>query len=301
MREEIEGGSRKFQYVQLPNEGQRYFCLQQSLYIAAWILYFQSDVFSPIERSPQKSWSFGSSIKWIRNYVGLLRWHTKSLIIFAINKYQWRRIGLILELPRYGQLCLSVHQGHKIFDLRRGVAIKVFDCEVHESVIQQEIELLQKVSCMDFSPSFVKWNIEERWYEEEFLNGPLDAAYDPVDSATLLKTFQGNVSEFLYQLILFQPPTTSNVRQYANSLIGGANIDRLLSRKSTVQYFDAINNFLNVMAARLEKEGECLIFLTFTHGDFVPANMVNTQHGLKIIDWEHAGSRSALFDFYSYF
>ena len=43
------------------------------------------------------------------------------------------------------------------------------------------------------------------------------------------------------------------------------------------------------------------VFLVLTHGDFCPANMVNTPHGIKIIDWEGVGNRSVLFDVYSYF
>jgi aminoglycoside phosphotransferase (APT) family kinase protein len=39
----------------------------------------------------------------------------------------------------------------------------------------------------------------------------------------------------------------------------------------------------------------------FTHGDFCSANILNTKDRIKIIDWEHATYRSALFDFYSYF
>ncbi|MFZ1745786.1 MAG: phosphotransferase, partial [Nitrospirales bacterium] len=70
---------------------------------------------------------------------------------------------------------------------------------------------------------------------------------------------------------------------------------------STGAEYQNITSFIDTIVNRLQTEGDHPIFLVFAHGDFVPANMLNTQHGIKIIDWEGAGYRSALFDFYSYF
>ncbi len=55
------------------------------------------------------------------------------------------------------------------------------------------------------------------------------------------------------------------------------------------------------MVGRLRIEGNCQVYIVFTHGDFCPANMLSTRKGIRIIDWEGSTYRSSLFDFYSYF
>jgi hypothetical protein len=75
----------------------------------------------------------------------------------------------------------------------------------------------------------------------------------------------------------------------------------LLSQELTATEFVKIKKFLDSTVERLRVEGNCPVYLVFTHGDFCPANMLNTPYGIRIIDWESADYRSALFDFYSYF
>ena len=75
-----------------------------------------------------------------------------------------------------------------------------------------------------------------------------------------------------------------------------------ISRKaSTSSEFKKIGYFLDSIVHRLRTEGNCSVYLSLTHGDFCPANMLNTQYGMKVIDWEGVAERSVLFDFYSYF
>jgi hypothetical protein len=78
-------------------------------------------------------------------------------------------------------------------------------------------------------------------------------------------------------------------------------VSGLSRRESTEREFNKIQSFLDSVIGRLRVEGNCDVQLVFTHGDFCPANMLNTRHGIRIIDWEGTKYRSALFDFYSYF
>ncbi|MBE7444980.1 MAG: phosphotransferase [Planctomycetia bacterium] len=61
------------------------------------------------------------------------------------------------------------------------------------------------------------------------------------------------------------------------------------------------NKFVHTTVDRLNAVVDCPVHLVFSHGDFCPANFLSSKDGLKIIDWESAGFRSLLFDFYSYF
>jgi len=76
---------------------------------------------------------------------------------------------------------------------------------------------------------------------------------------------------------------------------------RLAKQDLSSKDFTTIKSFIDMIVERLRVEGNCPVFLVFTHGDFCPANMLNTQQGIKVIDWEGAGTRSVLFDVYSYF
>ena len=204
-------------------------------------------------------------------------------------------------MPCFGELCLPVHQGYKVFDFRRRAVMKVFDPDVDPSVIGNEIELLKGISRIEFASSIEKWNIEERWYEEELFTGSLDSSYTPMDSETVLTKFHDEVVHQLKALILFQKPKVTNVVMYMTDLKKRINASRLARQEYTGQEFRGISHFMDSMGTQPEIEEDYPLFLVFAHGDFVPANMLNTPHGMRMIDWEGAGYRSGLFDFYSYF
>ncbi len=293
--------SRTFTYIKIEKGGKRYFCLRQSLLVLAWILYFHGDVLSPIDRTVWKRHSLMLLINKLRKCVGQLKSHAKSIFIFALYKYEWRSVKHVVELPQYGQLCLPVHQGYKIFDLWNKVTIKVFDSDVPESVIGREIEILKRISHIDFAPALQRWSLSEKWYEEDFLHGSLDSSYEPLDSMRLLKKFHDEIGQCLNQLIFLQNPVTKNVLEYVNEIIQDSNVSRFSDIETTEWDFKTIKRFLDMITDKLVMEDKGSVNLVFTHGDFVPANMLNTRKEIKIIDWENASCRSMLFDFYSYF
>jgi hypothetical protein len=98
-----------------------------------------------------------------------------------------------------------------------------------------------------------------------------------------------------------QKPMTNNSIEYINEIMEMIEVSGLSRRESTVREFNKIKSFLDSTAQRLCVEGNYPVQLVFTHGDFCPANMLLTSSGIRIIDWEGATLRSALFDFYSYF
>jgi len=164
-----------------------------------------------------------------------------------------------------------------------------------------EIEQLKNVSKLDFAPSIRRWSVEERWYEEDYVNGSLSSSYKPLDSKALLKHFNGALVQPLNALLLFQKPITKNSIEYINDTIKILEVSRLSKQNSTVREFDKIKSFIDSVVERLHVEGNCLVQLVFAHGDFCPANILITRSGIRVVDWEGATFRSVLFDFYSYF
>lgn len=295
------GKSSNFQFVKIENEGRLFFCLQQSLAVAAWILFFKRDIFQPIVRSDSKTLSPRFPFYFLRKHLQLVRTNLQQLYIFARYKYQWRKADLVVNVPVYGHIGMSVHKGYKIFDLRRQVVAKVFDHEVDTSNIVSEIEGVKKVSQIDFAPSLKRWNAAEGWYEEDYVNGSLDSSYTPLDSETLLQKFSRDLVRPINSLILFEPPIVKNSLEYVSENVEILGQSRLSKQDFTLNKFNAIKSFIDLIVERLRIEGNCSVFLVFTHGDFCPANMLNVRQGFTIIDWESAGNRSVLFDLYSYF
>ena len=296
-----ENESKTFQYIKLENEKNRYFCLQQHLWVVVWILFFKQNILRPVIRTNSTTSSFRAGVGWLRRQYGILTKNIAILIRFALYHYQLRGTHLVLELPCYGQFCVPVHQGWKIFDLRKEVVIKIFDHDVPAAVILGEVERLGYIAKIDFAPSIRRWNVEKRWYEEDYLNGSLDSSHKPMDSEALLTKFHDDVVHKLNALILFQEPKATNAVLYGTNIAKILESSRLSRQDSTVGELKRIQYFVDSIVARLKIEEDCPILLVFAHGDFVPANMLNTPHGMKMIDWEGAGYRSALFDFYSYF
>jgi thiamine kinase-like enzyme len=102
-------------------------------------------------------------------------------------------------------------------------------------------------------------------------------------------------------LILWHKPNTNNSIEYGEKILEffkGSGISR--SQSKARGYYE-IQSFLDSVMRSLRLEGSCSVQLVFTHGDFCPANMLNTKNGIRVIDWEGAKYRSALFDFYHYF
>ena len=77
----------------------------------------------------------------------------------------------VIELPVSGHLCLQVHNGHKVFDLRQKVTTKVFSPEINLRIVIRQINRARRVGVHPFAPTVRRWNVEERWYEEDYVNG----------------------------------------------------------------------------------------------------------------------------------
>jgi len=293
---------RRYQYVKIQGEPKRFFCLQQSPFYLTWLLFFKKNTLLPftVENSFKKSspqWMF----KELRRYYSFARTNVLMVASFIKHKFHIKKNDLLVDMPFYGQICVLVNKGHKILDIHRGTAIKVYRNNVDITTITDELDRLKNGSLFEFAPTIRRWNIEERWYEEDYINGTLDYSFYPCDTTTLLKKFSRDVSPYLETLMLYRSPVTENVSDYIYGMKSALRNGDFLSHVSDEQKTGSIWTFFDFVSARILADGNMPVYLVLSHGDFCPANMLNTKQGLKIIDWESATSRSALFDFYSYF
>lgn len=292
----ISHPSKQFNYVKLPGEKRRLFCLEQSLSRFAWTMFFRRDSLTPIMRYDGKSVPGRVWLQKVLNYTALVKKNILLLGGFAAYKFQICGISESVALPCYGQVCIPIHKGYKVFDFPRGAVIKIFDSEVEASVVNDEVKRLKHISHLEFAPALRKWNLEEKWYEEEYVSGRLDSSYRPMDSSTVLQRFSRDLIRPLMRIMGNQAPIARSSVEYVLELIRNLPKPGEMSTRH-----HSIHEFLQYILQDLQDEGNCPIFLVFAHGDFVPANMLNTRVGLRVIDWEGAGFWSAMFDFYSYF
>jgi len=293
----------EYKYVKIND---RYYCLQQNPVILAWILFLKKStldlVYRPYPRKIAHKILFLLQRKW-------RAFRHNFFVYLALIRYKYfQKISKsALTLPVYGQICKAAHQGYKIFDFSRNVVIKVFDRNVDKNSVLKEIDRLKIVSQMDFAPSLRRWNIEELWYEEDYIKGHLDVdhSYKPADdSVTVANKFHHIITPCIEKLISLQSPVTVNVTEYTNDLTEMFEGSRLFRQEFGENYKEEIleiKKFFHSTTEQLNAGRNYPVYLVFTHGDFCSANILNTKDSIKILDWEHAAYRSALFDFYSYF
>lgn len=120
--------------------------------------------------------------------------------------------GSVLELPARENLCLQVHNWYKIFYLRRNVVVKMFSPEIDLVTVRSEIDRVRTVEKYDFAPSVHQWNVEQRRYEEDYVNG-YQAEYS--SWTFFLRTFQQWLAPLIESMILASPPQVVNVMEYS--------------------------------------------------------------------------------------
>jgi hypothetical protein len=295
--------THKYTYVKVPGEEKRFFCIQQNPFGLAWLLFFKKNTLLPraTHGNGLTKWSWRWMKKKFWRYYYFSKANATKTLKFLQCKFYLLDSVPSVSLPFYGQVCVLVNKGYKIFDLHREVAIKVYRDDVDESTITAEIERLKKGSLFSFGPSIKKIDITGRFYEEDYMGGSLDYSARPRSFSDLMEKFSNDVVPCLRSLMLHESAQKIDTLDYIQKMLSTLKIDNLLEESLDTADIDKVLFFMHLTKKRFQSEGNRHVYLVLTHGDFCPANMLNTKEGLKILDWESAAYRSALFDFYSYF
>lgn len=176
---------------------------------------------------------------------------------------------------------------------------KIFDPDVSIESIADEVGRLRSVSGISFAPAINKWDINSRWYEEEYVPEFPLSSYKTMGPAELLSSFASDIVPCLRELMVFKKPSLINAADYADNI--HKKLDQFMAGDGLYRTGEAdkISDF--IISIRKRVAGNPHLYLVFSHGDFCPANILKTRNGIRVLDWEGAGKRSALFDFYSYF
>jgi thiamine kinase-like enzyme len=244
-------------------------------------------------------------------FLWLLIWN-KSLLKFGVGekvlvrlikvRFSPKKKRKVLRLPVNGTWCWSVRGGYKVFDMAHKSVIKVYEPEAEKEIIKKEVSLLSKIGQQEIAPSLKKWNIDEGWYEEEFIRGLSGNELIPKESPeVVMDRYLSFIEPNLEKIILSGSPKPLSSLRYLESLEDSLGTGRDSTNDPEVL---KAHSFIHETASRCkgllgQRDGQ--IYLTFCHGDFHQFNMFWTGSALKLIDWEAAQRLSLLFDFFNFF
>ena len=262
----------------------RYFCLNQNPIKLVFYLYFFN-----------KSLQLHSGLIRVNPFSDIRR-----LIQFQLHISGHRNI---IRLPFYGSLCLRVHHGYKIFDFKKKTVIKIISPEVNPVLVTNELEAVKNASLLDFAPKLRDCNANDRWYEEDFINGCPFYANPKSKTTIALKIFHREILPCLKQMILLQQAQTVMLHAYVEKILQSTNrrLESISLIKDKESEWNSIKQFLEINSEALLLKTDTKIPLVFSHGDLSLVNMLNTKKGIKVIDWEGAKPRNPLYDLFNYF
>jgi choline/ethanolamine kinase len=269
---------RQYQYVEANG---RYYSLRQNPIALAWFLLLKNRPLG-IRRRLGKRVAVRTVGTLIQHQ--LCPWTNRS----------------VLELPVYGHLGLKVHRGYRLFDYRRNAVARVIDPDVDPAVVAAEIKGAQSASRLDFAPKVLRWNVQERWYEEDFVSGHI--AHSSIKSESeVFEIYRRDIAPCLEKMILLQDPLTVDLAARIDEISIVFEDGRLSRPELDAKRVNSIRDFVGSTIEQLGVEENRHIRLVFSHGDLALRNILRTRDGITVIDWESAGHRSVLFDLYNYF
>jgi thiamine kinase-like enzyme len=281
LTQNMKAAIQNYKYVKI--ERNIYSCLDQNPLIMGWLLYVKG---KPIEFRQR---GLIGTLKSLRRILAFVKKHVEC-------KHLLNNVP-VLELPFFGNLCMEIGRGYKVFDLRRGIVTKIFKTEIDEASVASEISSVRETGRYNFAPSVHNWDIKKRCYQEDYVNG---YRLTSTDSTVILNTYYRFVASQIENMILSRRPQQTNLSAYINRT---ADIfsHRLAAVDLNAQKVSKIKNFIYSAREKLSANGNFMINLGLSHGDFGHNHVVCTKQGTKIIDWEYYGNRSILFDFFNCF
>ncbi len=271
---------RDYHYIK---RGRLYVCVQQNILLLAWFLLVKNKSLG----LPTLGVSWGKGFSLI-----------KSLIRYRLSLNSG---AIVCVLPLQGNLALDVHQGHKIFLFNQLNVAKVMAPDISTSSMMREIESVQTAGRLDIAPVISQYNIENRWYIEDYIPGQFLYNSQKIPSECLYKMYETEIIKCLATMILSQPSHTVSLIEYVQNLVSRILEEKLSSIKLDQQRQTIIQEFIKSIETLLCNTSTQKINLIFSHGDFSLQNILKTRNTIKVIDWEGAKSRSILYDFYNFF
>lgn len=206
-----------------------------------------------------------------------------------------------IELLVCGAWGLRVRCGYKIFDPVAKTATKVFDSNIAQDLVREEIEQHRCIGRSKLAPTVTDSNEQERWYSEEWLSGPSSYYFSPESTSEFMRIYYQDVAPCLLDLIHFKAPETIVIKKEIERMRPEIHRELEVIRQKDPATEQVARAFYEYVCGRLDQHGDETLYRVFAHGDFHLFNLFKTDAGMKLIDWEGIGEQSLLYDFFNYF
>lgn len=223
-------------------------------------------------------------------------------VMTFVNDYHKKR------KVHYNEIITSDIQGEFLIILRHGVykIIHINKFEVtttlpmdldDSSTLIMDLQKAERAAVCELAPNLICSSIENRYFKEEYIN-----AIRPSYSFNEIELVYKDVIPALIEIINTEVPIVVNSSIYIRDLWKEVDykIDKLQQKKSIdIKYITKMKNFRNWWYTQLQDDIlPTSTVMVFSHGDFWEGNILQSNNGLKVIDWNTASMRSYFFDLY---
>jgi thiamine kinase-like enzyme len=102
-------------------------------------------------------------------------------------------------------------------------------------------------------------------------------------------------------MIRLEPPQRIEIGEYVLRLKYLVENKKFFIVRTNHPAGDLIYSFIDSIVNKIFEKSVDKIPLVFSHGDFSLVNILKSDDGIKVIDWEDAARRNPLYDLYNYF
>lgn len=220
--------------------------------------------------------------------------------IFTKSKLRPVNPDQCLSLPVFGHVGLQVHRGVKLFNLERHEVTKYFGNDVTTEEAAAEIQASKLASSIKSAPRFLMADAGSAWFKEEFVRGSHATDLVEQESSDFLR-YYAEVENCLLELAGSQPPLSVDTAEYIDDVANVEFEDRWLAAGIGSDDISRISEYVSHVRAWLHRHTDFEnLQLVLTHGDFSLVNMLVSNGGMRIIDWDGIGFRSALGDIFNF-
>jgi hypothetical protein len=204
-----------------------------------------------------------------------------------------------IAINQKAQFLIKVHGGFKLFDLYKKRVLKKYNFDNKKNIFKKEFEQLQIIQSLNCSPYVSRVNAEEIFYEEQYSRAIIDLEKAIYTEKEITRIFNEHLIPILIEIIKLENPIHLPLGDYLKKIDYEINHSAIVhsNRKS----YEVIKNFVNQTTDKLKSFEQFYIYLSYTHGDLSTKNMILSNDGIKLIDWEFFRKRNLFFDFYNFF
>lgn len=207
-----------------------------------------------------------------------------------------------ITLPVFGHLGFKVHRGYKLFDFNRSEVTKIFADGVSKQEAGLEIAASKSASAVSAAPRHISADVDLAWYREQYIRGT-NAIDDMPTSTCNFGDYYPEIEKCLFELIDSQAPSVVPIAVHIERLANEDYLARWSSSDVGADVVEKISVYMERILVWLHNhnhdDGQQLQLVP-VHGDFSLVNAINTDNGMRIIDWEGLTQGSLFSDIYNF-